>query len=302
MVSNAVPADGWWSFGSWVFDPVSVGVVLASASAYLAGVRAGARRGRPARRRARAAFAAGMATAVLALLSPIDAYAEVSFTVHMLQHLLLTIVAAPLLVLGEPLRVALRALPAGSARALARALRTAPARWLANPVVAWACFVGVPVAVHLSSFFDLALRSGGWHAVEHALWVGAALIYWWPIVGADPSPHPMSYPARILSLLLAMPAMSFLALAIYASANPVAPSYAALPPPWGPSALEDQSNAAVVMWVGGNLVLVAAMLLVAASWKRHDDEAQRRIEDREDAAAAGVDERVASRDVESLVD
>jgi putative copper resistance protein D len=85
-----------------------------------------------------------------------------------------------------------------------------------------------------------------------------------------------------------MPAMSFLAVAIYSADAPLYPTYATLPPPWGPGALEDQRNAAELMWVAGNLALVVAIVLVAASWKRHDDEAQRRLEAREDAAEAGA--------------
>ena len=108
--------------------------------------------------------------------------------------------------------------------------------------------------------------------------------------GVDPSPHPVGYGARLLSLLLAMPAMSFLALVIYTADASLYRTYASLPSPWGPHALADQRNAAVLMWLAGNLAIVAAMLLVAASWKRHDDEAQRRLESREDAvmAAAGT--------------
>jgi putative membrane protein len=159
---------------------------------------------------------------------------------------------------------------------------------LGNPVVGWCLFVGVPVAIHASRVFDLALASTGWHAFEHAVWVGAALVYWWPIVGADTTAHPMGYGARLLSLLLAMPAMSFLAVAIYSADAPLYATYAALPPPWGPGAIADQRNAAALMWVVGNLVLVVAMVLVAASWKRHDDEVQRRLEARQDAADAAV--------------
>jgi putative membrane protein len=300
MAADVVPVDGWWGLDAWVLDPLTLALVLAAGTAYAAGIRSGARRGRPTGAAARLAFWTGLATVMLALLSPIDAYAEFSFTVHMLQHLLLTLVAAPLLVVGEPVGVALRGLAARPARRLAAVLRSRPVRWMSSPVVGWLCFVGVPVAVHLSGFFDLALRSAGWHAAEHALWVGAALIYWWPIVGADPNPHPVGYPARILSLLLAMPAMSFLALAIYASSTPLAPTYAALPPPWGPAALDDQADAAVVMWVGGNLILVGAMLLVAASWKRHEDESQRKLEAREDAAQAAPPGQATPRDVDTV--
>lgn len=96
----------------------------------------------------------------------------------------------------------------------------------------------------------------------------------------------MGYGARLLSLALAMPAMSFLALAIYTANVPLYATSASLPAPWGPGALADQRNAAAMVWVGGNLAVVIAMLLVAASWKRHDDERQRRLEMHEDTRLA----------------
>lgn len=280
------PGDQSAVLSRWAADPMTVAFLLGLGSSYLAGAVRARRLGRPMRAWRVAAFASGWVLLSVALVSPVDVYAEVSFTVHMVQHLMLTFVAPPLLALGAPITLALRALPRGPARWVASALRSWPARWLADPIVGWALFVGVPVLVHASRLFDLALRSTGWHAVEHAMWVGAALVYWWPIVGADPSPHPQRYPVRLLSMLLTMPAMAFLALGIYSADGPLYPTYAALPSPWGFDALADQRAAAVLMWLAGNLVMVVAMLLVAASWKRHDDEAQRRREAREDAMAS----------------
>lgn len=286
MLAVTLPADPWSALRVWAPDPFTVATLLAVASGYAAGVVRVGRTGGTWRGSRIVAFGAGWLVAALALCSPIDAYADVSFTVHMVQHLLLTLVAPPLLALGAPISLALRSLPAGSARAVSAALRSRAVRLLGNPVVGWCLFVGVPVAVHASRLFDEALTSPGWHAFEHAVWVGSALVYWWPIVGVDPSPHPVPYGARLLSLLLAMPAMSFLALAIYTADAPQYATYAAAPPPWGPRALADQRDAAALMWIGGNLALVVAMLLVAASWKRHEDEAQRRLEARDDALAA----------------
>ena len=288
MTASLLPDDAWSALGHWALEPVTIAALLAVGSAYGAGVIRIHRLGRGFPRWRVAAFAAGWLVLGLSLLSPIDAYADVSFTIHMLQHLLLTIVAPPLLAIGAPITLALRTLSLGGASSVTAALGSPLARVLGNPVVGWLLFVGVPIAVHASRVFDLALTSSWWHALEHAAWIGAALVYWWPIVCADPTPHPMSYGARLLSLLLAMPAMSFLALAIYSANTPLYATYAALPAPWGPSALADQRNAAALMWVAGNLALVVAILLVAASWKRHEDEAQRRLEAREDALASSA--------------
>lgn len=279
----AVPAGPWWA--DWRLDPSAVAVLFALGSAYAAGVVRTRRAGAPWPGARTAAFVGGLALAGAALVSPIEAYAEVSFSVHMVQHLLLTFGAPPLLALGAPVTLALRSLPSAAARRLSGALGSGPMHLLAMPVVAWAAFVGAPWAVHFSPLFDVALRSSVWHTVEHVIWVVGALALWWPVVGADPTPHPWTHPTRLLALFLAMPAMSFLALAIFAAAAPLYPTYAAAPAPWGPAALASQRDAAVWMWVVGNLGLVLAMLIVAADWKRHDDARQRRLEARQDAAA-----------------
>ena len=285
-MASTLPQDPWAAVGRWVLDPVTVVVLLAVGSSYAAGLVRARRLGRSFPHSRQIAFAAGWLVLALALISPIDAYADVSFSVHMAQHLLLTLAAPVLLAIGAPITLALIALPAPAARAVVRAMRSIAARLLANPIVGWGLFVGVPIAIHASRLFDRSLTSTGWHAFEHGLWVGAALVYWWPIAGVDPSPHPMGYGTRLLSLALAMPAMSFLALAIFTADAPLYAAYASLPAPWGAGALADQRNAAAMMWVVGNLALVLAILLVAASWKRHDDERQRRLETREDARLA----------------
>lgn len=272
----------------WTFEPVTMIVLLGSASLYAAGVIANRRAGAVWSRSSTAAFSAGIVVLVVALVSPVDVYADISFSAHMTQHLLLTLLAPPLLALGAPITLALRAASPAMRRRLIAALRTPVASALAHPLVGWTLFAGVPVIVHASPLFDLALRSTPWHAFEHGLWLTAALIFWWPVVGVDPNPHPVVWPVRLLSLFLAMPAMSFLAVAIYSARAPLYPTYASLPAPWGEGAFGDQRNAAVIMWLAGNLALVVAMLVTAAAWKRDDDARQHRREARQDRAEAAA--------------
>ncbi len=282
MLGLAVPpnADPATVLTSWSPDPLAVVPIALAASLYAVGMRRAAQRGAPHPRGYSLAFFAGIAVLAVALVSPVDAYANASLSVHMAQHLLLTLVAPPLLALGAPIALALRATRPETARLLARLLRSDLVVALANPIVGWLLFVGVAFGVHLTPVFDLSLRHTFVHALEHALWLGAALVYWWPIVGRDPSPHPVSFPVRLLSLTLAMPATSFLALALYSADAPLYPTYALLPAPWGPAALADQRAAATMMWLVGNLTMVVGMLFVAAAWKRDEDEAQRRLEGR----------------------
>jgi putative membrane protein len=271
---------------AWSLDPTALAALLVCATLYWTGLARVRRDGRPHPGGAARAWFAGLVVLAIALLSPIDSYADVSFTVHMTQHVLLAFVAPPLLALGAPATLALRALPAGAARRLAVVLRSRVVAASTRPVVAWALFAAVPWAVHFSPLFDLALRSDLWHAVEHALWVASALALWWPVVGADPSPHPWSYPTRLLTLFLAMPAMSFLSLAIFVAREPLYRTYEEMSAPWGgAAALASQRDAAVLMWLTSTFVLVPAMLVVAVAWKRHEDETQRRAEARMDAVA-----------------
>jgi putative copper resistance protein D len=253
---------------------------LAAGSLYAAGYRRLSRAGIRFGGGRAWCFAAGLLLLGVALVSPLEQAAETSFTAHVAQHLLLTLFAPPLLALGAPITLALRAGPAGLRRRLVRALRSRPVAVVTHPVVGWLLFVGTPFVYHLSSLFDQALRSTPAHVVEHAVLLGTAVVYWWPIVGADPSPHPVSYPARILSLFLAMPAMSFLAIAIFAAAGPLYPTY--LEDGSNPigSVLADQHNGAVVMWLVGNLWMVVVMLVEMARWKRHDEREDRRMQAR----------------------
>lgn len=282
----AASLDASPSWTHWQLDPLTILPIAAAAATYAGGVRRLSRAGRGWPGIRSVAFASGLGALAIALVSPVDAYADVSFSVHMAQHLLLTLVAPPLLALGAPLTLALRSASSETRRRyLVPVLHSRGASLLSRPIVGWALFVILPFVVHLSPLYDAALRNAAVHAVEHTLWLSAALLYWWPIVGSDPTPRPLAYPTRLLSLLLVIPAQSFLALALYAATAPLYRTYAGLPAPWGPAALADQQAAAVMMWLAGNLAMVVAMLLVASAWKRNEDARQKRLEDREDRQA-----------------
>jgi putative membrane protein len=235
------------------------------------------------------AWYTGLAVLFVALQSPIGAYDTTLFSVHMVQHLMLAMVAAPLLALGAPITLLLRV---SSARVRQRVvlpvLHSWPLRVAAFPVVTWVLFAGVMWATHFSGLYDAALEDPLAHLVEHALYLGTALLFWWPVVGADPSPWRMSHPIRIGYLLVGMPQSSFLGLAILSAPQVLYPHYATLARDWGPPPLLDQQLAGGIMWVGGDMVFLIGLILAVWVWLRAEEAEGRRVDarlDRERAAA-----------------
>lgn len=273
---------------SWSLEPIpTVGVVVA-AILYGEGLGAVRRRAGPAFPTWRVGcFLAGLLVLFLALASPIDAYAPVLLSDHMVQHVLIMMVAAPLLVLGTPILLALRAAgPVARRRFILPVLHAAPVRALASPLVGWAAFAVVMWGTHVSAVYEAAVRSTGLHALEHVAYLGAALLFWRPVVGLEPGPGRLSHPARILFLFLAMPVTSLLGLAISASNHVLYPSYVAGAHLLGVSALSDQKLAGTMMWTAGMFLMAPALGLVLMDWMRHDEQQARRADARR-ASRAG---------------
>jgi putative copper resistance protein D len=220
---------------------------------------------------------AGLGVLILALASPIERYDTTLFSVHMVQHLLLTLVAAPLLVLAAPITLLLRVSSSAVRRRwILPVLHSRFVRVVSHPLVAWCAFAAVMWFAHFSTLFDAALEDEMLHRLEHVLFLTTALLFWWPVIGADPSPHRLSYPARVFYLALGMPLSSFLGLVIYSADTVLYPHYATLRREWGPTALEDQALAGGVMWAGGDVAFVVAIVLVVAAWLRHEEREGRR--------------------------
>jgi putative membrane protein len=255
----------------WRLDPVLSGGVLAAAVAYLAGARR-VRRWPPGRT---AAFCGGLLLLFVTLQSGLHHQGEELLSAHMVQHLLLTLAVPPLLLSGAPLALALRALPEGPRRALARALRGRAVHALTHPVVAWTAFTAALLAVHVPAFYEASLRSEAVHGVEHAVLLAASLLFWLPLLAVEPAPHRPSPAGRVLSLLLAMPPMALVGVALLSSSTVVYDPYLATARELGVSALADQRAAGTVMWVGGTLALVAATLAVGWAALRREEERQR---------------------------
>lgn len=227
-----------------------------------------------------AAFALGTVAAAAALGPPLDPLSAWFLSFHMLQHLLLVLIAAPLLVLGTPVRLARQS----GVRAVEWvAARCVHSRWLRAvtwPPAAWALYAGILVGSHFSPLYEAALEHPEVHVLEHALYAAAALVFWYPVVGLDPSPWRMGYGLRLLYLAAALPVHPMVGVAIYSARAPLYPHYAIAAAVRGTSALLDQQNGGVIMWLGGGLPMVIALLLVAAAWAAEE----RRLADYLDGA------------------
>jgi cytochrome c oxidase assembly factor CtaG len=213
------------------------------------------------------AFYAGLVTILIALLSPLDAFAGWLLTVHMIQHLLLMMVAPPLILYGAPYMPLLFGLPnellkEGVGPLLSWRLLRRMARFISHPIFCWSAFVFTNIAWHLPPMYELALRSPGWHQVEHECFLATALLFWWPVI--QPWPWVSSTPrwTTIVYLFLADFQNTALSAFFVFYERVLYPSYQSAPRLTDMTALEDQAAAGAIMWVVGSIFFLVPVGLV----------------------------------------
>jgi cytochrome c oxidase assembly factor CtaG/ferredoxin len=253
---------------SWPFDPWIPAALLLTAGVYLRGWLALRRRdpsrwpaGRPA------AFLGGLAAIDLALASPVEPFAGLLLQVHMVQHVLLMMIAPPLLWLGAPLFPLLRGLPRPVRMVWVAPWLSAPPlrrlfRRVTHPLAALVLFVAATWVWHAPPIYDLALRSSDWHYVQHACFLGTALVFWYPIVRPYPARPRWSPWLLFPCLFLADLSNTALAALLTFSNRLLYPYYAEVPRLAGLSALDDQSAAGVVMWVPGSAAFLLPLFVI----------------------------------------
>ncbi|GAC1543499.1 MAG: cytochrome c oxidase assembly protein [Vulcanimicrobiaceae bacterium] len=256
------------SLAGWHLAPsVGLGAVLATIGYLYAVAAFRRRRGRAWPKGRTALFILGIASGVAAIASPLDAAGDTHFAAHMVQHLVLTDITAPFLLLSGPILLALGATPPPVARRIVNVLRGRVAHVLAFPLVTWATFVLALWTIHFSPFFEAALESAPLHLVEHALYVGTALLFWLPVIAIGPTPWMegvLAFPLRMLYLLVAMPAEGFLGFSIYGATHVFYRHYAR-------AGLADQQMAGEIMWIGSGFVMFVAFMIVGYEWSRNDE-------------------------------
>lgn len=303
LAHGVAPAAPTWPgvLLDWSFDPTVVLPLLLAGALYLQAVRGvdRAHRTNPVPRSRIVAFLAGLAAIEIALQSPIERFDTTLFSDHMVQHILLIFAAAPLIALGAPITLLLRVVrPEVRTGVVLPILHSRAVRAVSFPPVAWILFTAVMWGTHFSPWFDAALENPLVHQLEHVAFLGAGLLFWWPVVGLDPSPWRMPYPVRLLYTFLQMPQNTFLSLAIFSATDILYPHYATLERGWGPSPLTDQQAAGAIMWVVGDLTFASALVLLAIVWMRAEDRTMAADDarfDREDAAMRARAEQLADR-------
>ena len=248
---------------------VVVAVLLAVAAAYVTGWlrlsrRAGTQSPRPWRL---AAAMAALAALAVALASPLDTLAHERFVAHMVQHLLLMTVAAPLVLLADPFPVVLWALPACARAALqplffrGGAIRRTLGLLTSMPL-AWLLFAAIVWLWHLPALYERALGDGRVHALEHFAFFGGALVFWWPVLDPAPRVRRPAHPgAAIVYVVLAAFQSAALGLALMAWPSVLYPSHATT----GASPQDDQIWGGIVMWAVSAVVDMAVVM--ALVWR-----------------------------------
>jgi cytochrome c oxidase assembly factor CtaG len=254
---------------SWAIPPAATFAIVLWAVVYLRGWWLLRRAGSPDVPCWRCVtFLAGLFTLWVALASPMDVFNAFILTAHMLQHMLLMMIAPPLILLGAPLVPMIRGLPIFAAREFAGpfvnwAVAKRVGSALTHPIVALLLMGVAMFAWHTPALYEVALRFSTWHQVEHACFFLTSIVFWWPVVQPWPSRAQWPRWAMVPYLLVADLQNTALSAILAFSDRVLYPSYSVVPRLFGLSALEDQVAAGAMMWVVGSLAFVVPAVVIA---------------------------------------
>src|SRR5580700_10517379 len=256
--------------GRWQFAPVVTGFVVVAAGLYLWGALRVRQRhpARPWPLHRTALFLGGLGVVVIATQSGIGSYDDVLFWDHMVQHLLLLMVAPPLLVVGQPATLLLHASRNPLHTWTKKVLRSRVLAAITWPPFGVALYLAVIVGTHLTGFINLVESNGTVHDAEHVLFLAAGYLYFLPLLGREPIRWRVSYPSRIFLLFIAMPVDAFTGLVLCSEGKNPFPALAEQRPAWAPSAISDVHIGGAVMWVGGAGIMFALVMAVFFAWSR----------------------------------
>lgn len=274
----------------WRFDLVYGTAALVAAGLYLLGVRRLRRRGDAWPVGRTVAWLAGCLVVLLATSSGIGRYAPAMFSVHMGGHMMLSMLAPALLVLGGAVTLALRALPVagegppGAREWLLAALHSPVVRALTHPVVALGLFVGSFFVLYFSGLFDLALQRHWAHLAMNGHFLLVGVLFYWLVIGIDPAPRRLPALGRLGLVFASLPFHAFFGVILMGSATVIGQSfYSALSLPWVPNLLDDQRLGGGLAWASGELPLLVVLVALLVQWARTDERAARQADRRAEA-------------------
>lgn len=254
---------------AWSFEPLVVMGLMVTAGLFVVGFwrKRFTRIGEPI------FFAGGWLALVIALVSPMHAWGRVLFSAHMTQHEVLMLVAAPLLVLGQPLVVFLWAFPVNWSRRIGNIgkLRWFNRTWrfLTFPLVAWLLHAIALWVWHVPVLFDAVLQNEWIHTLQHLSFLGSALLFWWALIHGPQGA--MGYGAALLYLFTTSIHSGALGALLTVAGSVWYPSYIGLTNSWGLTPLEDQQLGGLIMWIPAGLVYLIAGLALFVGWLREAD-------------------------------
>ncbi|PWR05449.1 cytochrome c oxidase assembly protein [Micromonospora acroterricola] len=235
----------------------------------------------------------GLGGIALVTVSGLHAYDTALLSVHMIQHMVLSMVAPIFLALGAPMTLALRTLPVRARKRLLAIVHSRVARVYSFPLVAFAIFVVNPFALYFSDLYRLTLEHAWAHELVHAHFIMTGCVFFWPLLGLDPLPGRWPYPARALLMLLSVPFHTVLGLTIMQSTTLFGGDwYPSLNLGWA-DPWEDQVLAGGILWAGGEFVSVTMLAVLVVQWVKQSEREARRVDrelDRQEARdrAAGT--------------
>jgi cytochrome c oxidase assembly factor CtaG len=225
-------------------------------------------------------------TTGFAIFSFVGVYDSELFWDHMVQHLLLIMVAAPLFAIASPLQLAWRATSGTAHVVVTEALRTPVAKCLGHPAVAFVLYAVLIPLSHLTSWYNLTLEHESVHNAEHLAFLVIGYLFWRQIFGDDPNKYRLHPALQFAYLFLAIPIDTFTGLSLAGESHEIFPAYFATHRTWGPSYVTDLHVGGTIMWVLGDTLMLWPMIPVALRWMHQEERKAERIDRELDAQAA----------------
>ncbi|MET0135692.1 MAG: cytochrome c oxidase assembly protein, partial [Kibdelosporangium sp.] len=275
----------------WRFDLVYGTAAIVLAVLYLLGVRRLTARGDKWPVGRTVAWLSGCAVILLATSSGIGRYSPAMFSIHMVSHMMLSMLAPILLVLGGAVTLALRALPAvgkesppGPREWLLAFMQSPVARVLTHPVVALVLFVGSFYLLYFSGLFDYALDLHWAHLLMNLHFLVTGYVFYWPVIGIDPTPRRLPPVGKLAMVFASMPFHAFFGVVLMGMQQVIGDRfYRSLALPWVTDALSDQRLGGGIAWAAGEIPLLVVVVALLVQWARQDEREANRRDRRADA-------------------